>query len=117
MSFDWATFQSAHEAVRASIQKSSSINVNRASIKESVKGLVRSYFNEARPELQRQGVDSSLLASVDEQMQRLLRLTQGNNPRKAYLGELRRLRGAANAVEMELALVRNTRGATEAAWE
>jgi hypothetical protein len=87
----WESFNSAIEKLHKKISQSKAVNVNAANLKEQAQEAVQTYFRKIHPELQTLGVDSALIAQVDESMQGLLRLSKGTHSKKMYLGLLKPL--------------------------
>src|SRR5262245_49303202 len=69
----------------SSIRKSKAININNKSIKEAAIAVGSYYFEECRDEARQILTDSQELSVLDEDWQHLIRLAQGNNPKKSYL--------------------------------
>lgn len=69
----------------SSIRKSKAININNKSIKEAAIAVGSYYFKECRDEARQIFTDSQELSALDEDWQHLIRLAQGNNPKKSYL--------------------------------
>ena len=69
----------------SAIRKSKAININNKSVKEAAVAVGSYYFKECRDEAQQILTDSQELSELDEDWQHLIRLAQGNNPKKSYL--------------------------------
>jgi hypothetical protein len=82
----WDRFWSDFDSLKTAIAASPAINVNASSLRNKARDLVQLYFREARPTLVEAGIKEPLLASIDQEMQRLLELSHGRNPKKSYKG-------------------------------
>ncbi len=77
-------FLRAISELKRTITKKTSVNVNSEDEKTLVVESAKSYFSRFRPYINSHNIDSEALFSLDNYFQELIRLTQGNNPRKAY---------------------------------
>jgi len=69
--------------LKKTLSRSNAVNVNAQSIKDLAKQVVQLYFRRCKPELLAIGFDDQALGTLDEDMQTILRLSNGNN-RKSY---------------------------------
>jgi hypothetical protein len=72
-------------ALQARVRRGKSVNVNDRLTKDSVVALATSYFSEHRSSVLGIVGEIDQLAGVDQALQDLLNLAQGNNSRKSYL--------------------------------
>jgi hypothetical protein len=87
----WDSFGNTIEKLHKRISQSKAVNVNAANLKGQTQEAVQFYFRQIHPELQTLGVDSTLIAQINESMQALLRLSKGTHTKKVYLGLLKPL--------------------------
>jgi len=87
----WDSFGNAIEKLHKRISQSKAVNINAANLKGQTQDVVQFYFRQIHPELQTLGVDSTLIAQINESMQALLRLSKGTHSKKVYLGLLKPL--------------------------
>jgi len=75
-------------------------HVNREVEKNAVRDYVDTYFRTERPALIAGGLSSQDVRYLDDQLQGLLRLTQGRVAKKDYLALLKRARNSLNSLEL-----------------
>jgi hypothetical protein len=113
----WDALVEQSEAFRRALGRSRASRVSAASLRDAAKALVQQYFRRTRPYLMELGSGPDLLLRLDEEMQNLLRLSQGRSQRQLYVDSLRRVRGlqreAKAAREVRLGEIA-TRGTSEA---
>jgi len=88
---DWDVLGQKLATYRSVFQRCRSINVNTTFLKSQAKELVLFYFRQARPILITIGFSEESLGAIDKDMQEVLRLSNGNNPRSYYADYLKRI--------------------------
>jgi predicted glycosyltransferase len=88
----WQPLIDALDGLERAVRRVSAVNVNTATVRDGAKSLIQDYFRKTRPDLVVIGVDSTDLASVDQEMQKLLQLAKGRNPKRSYVRVLREIR-------------------------
>jgi Predicted pPIWI-associating nuclease len=101
MSEDLETLIDRVRRLRASVQASKAVNINKASIRNGAKTIVQMYFRDVRSGAS-QFIEKSKLAELDAKMQRLLLLTNGRNVRKSYITVLRDIIAAGDAAHFDV---------------
>jgi hypothetical protein len=89
-----AEFLNQIKALQSAIRRGNAINVNSQSTKQGAIDTGGEYFRRYRQEAHDLLNDEGALSALDEDWQQLIRLAQGNNPKKSYLTLLRRLQKA-----------------------
>lgn len=112
----WNEVWSNLDLLRSEIRRSKAVNVNSAALRDQAQQLVQLYFREARPQLVAVLGSAALLEGIDAEMQTLLRLAQGRNPRSSYEKSLRSIgaQRASLAVARERAIGTSVLGSTAA---
>ncbi len=105
----WKGLDGLERALRASTAR----DVNSAELREAAKSAVQTYFRDCRVQLKSAQAPSDLVATLDEQLQRLLFLANGRNPRTSYRRVTSALRKLRTPAEQAL-LVGSRRGAAPA---
>ncbi|UGV24689.1 hypothetical protein E0H22_02700 [Rhodopseudomonas boonkerdii] len=77
----WHGFCSDFVKVAGTITRSTSVNLNAASVRDELKTVVRHYMHHARPLLLASGID---VAQLDSNLQRLRELAEGKNATSSY---------------------------------
>jgi hypothetical protein len=85
----WGALGAKLQELRGLVSKSKAINLNEGAAKAEAKDIVQYYFRHCRPELTSLRFDDEMLRLIDDAMQRLLKLTNGNSRRAYYKGVLR----------------------------
>jgi hypothetical protein len=98
----WITFDTDLKKLRRGISESEAVNVNSIGLRGQTRDLVQFYFRQVRPELQALGIDSNLLAELDESVQSLLKLSNGANPKRLYLKFLKTLSKSTSKVTIAI---------------
>jgi hypothetical protein len=75
--------------LKQALARSKAVNVNAQSIKDVAKDVVQFYFRQCKPELLILGFDDQALGSLDDEMQVILRLSNGNNKKSYYASSVR----------------------------
>lgn len=88
----WEEFNDLADHLSRSIKQVSAININSKAVKDKVKHLVEFYFRSARPNIIQIGIGDTELVDIDNAVQELNRLRQGNNRKKGYSDILRKLK-------------------------
>lgn len=97
----WEGFTRAVKAFQLELGRSQAINVNSAALRDMARKVVQDYFRSARPELQALGIRESELGLLDDEMQGLLRLSNGRNAKRSYAANLRRSQEISERIEVE----------------
>jgi Predicted pPIWI-associating nuclease len=96
----WQTLLASLTELERAISRVSAVNVNTATARESARSLIQDYFRRTRPDLSGVGLTETDLEELDSQMQRLLQLANGRNPRRYYIRLLREIRGSIQRIEL-----------------
>ncbi len=75
--------------LKKALSRSKAVNVNAQSIKDMAKDAVQFYFRQCKPELLTLGFDDQALGSLDDDMQVILRLSNGNNKKSYYASSVK----------------------------
>lgn len=75
-------------------------HVNREQTKDAIRDFVDAYFRQQRPRLTPTGASDADLATLDAQLQDLLRFTQARTPTREYRSLLTKLRKSLNELEV-----------------
>jgi hypothetical protein len=98
---DWRELTDGLEALRISVSKSTAQQISSTTLRDSARDVVQTYFRRVRPHLQQIACDPELIATLDEQMQVLLRLANGRNRRSSYTQVLKRLKTVHSDLEVD----------------
>jgi hypothetical protein len=102
----WREFCDAFTGIATKILRSTSVNINAASLRDGVKSISKQYMQQARPALARNGFEQEL-AVLDEHFKRLHELAEGNNQARSYKWRITAVRKALpkinSRLEMEFA--------------
>ena len=93
----WATF----DEFRSQLRASNAVNVNSEELRTAAKELSQLYFRQVRPELTALGVAAPKVESLNAEMQELLRLSNGRNPKDSYLRVLTRIHRLRPEIEVQ----------------
>lgn len=85
-------FWAAVERLNTAVTRSKAVNINSVTIRVDASTLVQLWFRETRPDFIHSGVTDDELSATDASTHALLRLSNGPNPKKSYLRELKVLR-------------------------
>ena len=85
-------FWSAIDHLTNGVTRSTAVNVNSVPLRAESASVAQLWFRTARPTCARAGLTDAELASVDTSVQAILRLSNGQNPKRSYLRELKRIR-------------------------
>jgi len=100
----WHQFSSDFGRLAKNINRSTSVNINSAQLRDQVKIVARQYFHDARPLLLREGFDVS---NLDHSLQRLHQLAEGQNAATSYKRCIKAVRkvlpGLTSRLEMQTA--------------
>jgi hypothetical protein len=96
----WDELRQAVDQLHKAIGRSTATHINTKTLKDAAKGLVQQYFRIVRPDLERVGVDSELLAAADPEMQALLGLANGRNRKSSYVAVVRNIRSLLDELEV-----------------
>jgi hypothetical protein len=102
---EWRAVTEDFRAFWKAFKQSTSVNINSVQLKLALQSVVQRYFRTARPELLRIGFTQVELATLDEPLQELLRLADGNNARSSYKKSLTRVRAALPTIGGKLELL------------
>jgi hypothetical protein len=80
---------SSIDALKKTVARTKSVNVNSASVKASTIETAKAYFAKHRGYLQERKLGDDLIGFVDANMQDLIRLAQGNNSKKSYTTKIK----------------------------
>jgi len=94
---DWSSLWAEFESLRTAVARVKAVNINSASLRESARDFVQRYFRTARST---SSVSDADLQDLDAQLQRLLFLANGRNPKQYYSQVLRQLQKARSAVDI-----------------
>ncbi len=84
MNSPWDELWHDIDSLRQNVSRIKTINVNISTLRNEAASVVQKYFRLVRPELEKIDVSETLLEATDYQMQELLRLSQGYNPKNSY---------------------------------
>ena len=79
------------ESIKKSVAGTKTVNINSATVKASVIDTAKVYFGSYRSYLKERNLGDDLIGFVDENMQELIRLAQGNNSKKSYTTKLKEI--------------------------
>lgn len=96
----WHSLLDSLTDLEREISRVSAVNVNTATARDSARSLIQDYFRRTRPHLLAIGLAETDLESLDGQMQRLLQLANGRNPKRYYTRLLRDIRRNVQRVEL-----------------
>lgn len=96
----WRSLLDSLTALEREISRVGAVNVNTAIARDSARPLIQDYFRRTRPHLLAIGLTETDLELLDGQMQRLLQLANGRNPKRYYTRLLRDLRRTVQRVEL-----------------
>lgn len=96
----WQSLLASLTELERAITRVSAVNVNTPAARGSARSLIQGYFREARPDLTALGMTEVDLESLDEQMQRLLRLANGRNAKSSYTRLVRDMRRNVQKIEL-----------------
>lgn len=100
MQSTWNEFSIAATALLTYIKGKRSVHVNSAEDREEVKAIPQLYFRQIKPELQLLGVNQSLINSLDELMESLIRKTQKRTKRESFLTTLGAVENLINEIDI-----------------
>jgi len=96
----WQSLLTSLGDLERAITRVGAVNVNTPAARDSARSLIQDYFRKARPDLTALGMAEGDLESLDEQMQRLLRLANGRNAKASYTRLLRDMRRNVQKIEL-----------------
>jgi len=96
----WRSLLDSLTALEREISRVGAVNVNTATARDNARSLIQDYFRRTRPHLLAIGLTETDLELLDGQMQRLLQLANGRNPKRYYTRLLRDLRRTVQRVEL-----------------
>lgn len=79
------------EQLKKSVSAVKAININSKTLKTNVIETVKVYFSDYRNYLKERDLGDDLIGFVDEHMQELMRLAQGNNSKKSFAIKLKEI--------------------------
>lgn len=88
---EWQALGEALTRFVAHLSRSSSVNVNSASLRNEIKAVAQQYFRRARPLLAQAGAEAEL-PELDTSFQNLLQLADGRNAASTYWKYLKRVK-------------------------
>lgn len=89
------------EMLKKSLSKTKAININSKTTKASVIGTAKEYFSTYRNYLKERSLGDDLIGLIDENMQELIRLAQGNNPKKYYLTKIKEIESISKELSIK----------------
>ncbi len=95
----WEELWSGIDKLASALARSGAVNVNSDKLRAQAKEIVQLYFRSVRPQLSAR--NGELTSSMDAEMQHMLRLAIGRNPKRSYqavIRNLKRLRPTAESV-------------------
>src|SRR5712692_4857720 len=101
----WHALWSNIDAFAGALRKSRAVNVNSSILRDAAKQLVQDYFRQVRPNLEQLRQPADHISQLDELMQRLLALSNGQNSKRSYNQVVRALRKLRPTVEFERELL------------
>jgi len=90
------------EGVKKKLNKITSTQLQSATIKSEIRGIVEDYFNEVRPTIIQNSEVNSEIGMIDESSQSLLELCHKNGSVKTYTTLLNKVRGALITTDSKL---------------
>jgi hypothetical protein len=96
----WQALIDSLAAVERAVARVTAVHVNTSAVRDGAKSLIQDYFRRTRPDLTALGIDEGELEETDQQMQRLLQLSNGRNPKSSYVRTLREIRRATRDLEL-----------------
>jgi Predicted pPIWI-associating nuclease len=101
MNHFWASI----DRLNGAVSRNQAVNVNSVEIRREAAHLAQLWFREVRPDCIQSSLSDDELGVIDSSIQSLLRLSNGRNPRKSYLRELKSLRQARPALQARVHLL------------
>src|SRR3990172_1144995 len=101
----WESWWERIETFIALLRRSQAVNVNSSTLRDGAKQIVQDYFRLVRPELEHLTLPVDNILSLDDLLQRLLQLSNGQNSKNSYQSVIRELRTARPNVEFERELL------------
>lgn len=96
-----AEFSKEIETLKKQVSKSKAININSKVIKDYTIGTVKNFFSKYQNYLSEHNLLDESNKQLTDCLQDLLRLTQGNNPKKSYLFLLKQVEKQANELNIK----------------
>jgi hypothetical protein len=101
MPSDFESLQRSVQKLRNAVRISSAININRSSVRDEIKTVVQVYFRDVRPKTA-QFFDGTVLADLDDHMQKLLALSNGRNAKTTYAKLLKTIEQSIGVAHVRL---------------
>lgn len=99
-SSQWSALLSQLDSLRREITAHKAATVGRQATRSNAKAVVQQYFRLSRPHLSGLAFTDAELATLDEQMQELLRLSNGVSPKATYSKVIRTARRLLDQIEL-----------------
>lgn len=99
---EWERHWERVETFAAALSRYRAQNVNAAELRTQGRDLVRGYFRELKPALQRRGVRDATIGPLEADLRRLMGLTSGRNSRASYRNMMRDIRAKRKDIEIGL---------------
>src|SRR5437870_1000850 len=111
----WTALWEDVDSFLKAVARNAAVNINASELREQGRKIVQSYFRYVRPELESLGITPKTRGDLDERMQVLMRLVNGNNAKGSYLAILGQIRKQRPAIETEREILFGALGARKPA--